>query len=291
MYGWSPELDEVIPGKAIKRFELAECGDEVLRRLAPYAGQVRKMSLLKSVRDFSLLAAFPHLEHLDLFEIPSLAPVNFAALPSLTKLTSEVKRIDGIEAAVQLRSLSLTCRIRDLVPLGALSNLEDLILESPPLQSLAGLEHLRNLRSLHLLGTKLAGLEGIGALTGLAELRLDLMPTLTSIDALRSLTTLRKLEIVECYRIADVSPIASLVDLEYLDLTIGGEIPDLAFLTPLRGLRYCILSTKVADGNLSVLRALPELFFLFLFLPPEYAGHYSQEDLDALAEKRRRLPR
>jgi Leucine-rich repeat (LRR) protein len=288
--GWPSDLGEIIQCDKVQRFHLSDCDDSVVRILAQVASYLVDLSVSyegNRIRDWSLLGGFSSLERLSLGDIPSFALVDFAALPHLRYLEGQSKSLNGLEKAVSLRELSLTCPISNLSSLAPLQNLEQLILESRKLESVAGIEELHRLRDLDLVGGSIESLSGLEAAPTLEILHLQDLKRLTCIDAVAELPRLRILWIDKCKKIADLTPIGKVVQLKKLWLEFLDEIPSISFLSALRSLRYVLMGgTLVKDRDLSVLLDLPELEFVVI--PAD--KHYPPDIIAALGDKLTPLP-
>ncbi|UOR00423.1 hypothetical protein MUN77_09595 [Leucobacter allii] len=152
---------------------------------------------------------------------PELALPRLRSLTVLGRLRVDPGMLPGLEhlAVVPDRAL------RDLpqllrLPLRGLELLR-LPVGGEIFEALAG----RPLERLALVsGTKLASLDGIAALPGLASLRLKNLSGLADVSALRALAELTRLDIQYCRRITDVTAIAALPKLERLTLVGCGSV-------------------------------------------------------------------
>ncbi|HEY6077766.1 MAG TPA: hypothetical protein VIW29_03140, partial [Polyangiaceae bacterium] len=107
--------------------------------------------------------------------------------------------------------------------------------------------------------------------------------SLALLDGIEALTQLRQLEVNSCRRIERLEPLSGLRQLRELQLCNDGRIASLA---PLLGLKHLSVflfyeSTDVADGDLSVLKKLPELEHV-VFMDRR---HYSHDADDFPARK------
>lgn len=208
-------------------------------------------------------------------------------LPELESLDVDdlhVKNVSGISRQPHLRRLTVDAYYTAPVDLSGLPELEEVHLEwgrgaesligSPRLQRLS-LNHypgrdlldlggdLGSVREFRIAGAgrleSLAGIERLHSLQGLRLLALRRLSTLDGIESLAS--TLTDLELDTCRRVHDLRPIGSLMCLKVLGVL---NCDDIDSLLPLEGLTelerfYFYESTKVADGDLSVLLRLPKL--------------------------------
>lgn len=172
--------------------------------------------------------------------LPEDAPLDCLALAGLrTVRTSDVERLDGLEHAVNLSSLTVErSRIASLQPLRGLDRLNTVILPGGSVPSLEPLRGLAHLQFLDLTDNRVT----------------DLTP----------LTELPQLSVVKLSgnSIADLSPLADSTELIVLEAD-GGQIED---LTPLSGRtelhRLKLNGNRVRDA--SVLSGLPRLAWLEL---------------------------
>ena len=166
--------------------------------------------------------------------LPEENPITQLAMLRLEKLTaieSQIENINGLEYAINLRSLALPVnQIHDITPLTNLVNLSSLSLRNNPIEDLSPLAHLTKLTYLNLSQVIIKDLTPLSNLTQLRELYL-ISCQLTDITPLANLTQLTWLNITVNW-IADISPLANLTQLEILDI-YRNPIVD---LSPLQGL-------------------------------------------------------
>ena len=117
---------------------------------------------------------------------------------------------------------------------------------------------LERLRLTHAL--KLARLH-FGSNVSVLDLSITLARRLTSLEGLQQLAALDSLEVANCKAIRSLGPVAELPSLTRLNFSDCGEVES---LTPLKGntsLEEISFwgSTVIKDGNISVLRTLPNL--------------------------------
>ena len=146
-------------------------------------------------------------------------------------------------------------------------------LEGTPVQNLAGIEYLTNLKSLLLSDTEITDLTPLSELVGLEILILN-DTEMTDLSPLSGLSSLRVLGL-EFTGVVDLSPLSGLSSLEQLDLTDTGVV-DLSPLSGLANLEALTLNeTGVVD--LSPLSGLASLRWL------EIAGNTPVVDLSPLS--------
>ncbi len=169
-------------------------------------------------------------------------PLRFECFPRLTAcgLDWGQRDADSILGCTSLRSLNVG-RIprKDLADFTSLVNLDSLAIGSSPIESLRGIDALVQLKSLCLGALrKLADLSGLEGLGRLDWLEIQSCRKVRSLERVSALEHLRTLHLNDCGEIESLRPIANLRDLEVL-LFYG--------------------TTRVADGDLSMLRELPRL--------------------------------
>ncbi|MDO5070147.1 MAG: hypothetical protein Q4D78_08165 [Neisseria zoodegmatis] len=156
--------------------------------------------------DFSGVSAYPELSKFGVYELPEniieirnieqiyqlkqlrslvimdkkMAAIDLAQLPQLEILTCDPcdpKHIINIDKAHNLKAAKLwSYKGKDLTEFSKLEKLESLELMNPSIYSLKGIEHMRALKDITLLGTR--KLEDVSLL----EKSLDKLPNLTRVD-------------------------------------------------------------------------------------------------------------
>lgn len=173
-----------------------------------------------------------------------LAEIELDRLPELRELSADWGQIRrSLRFVSHLERLFIQSYSElDLAPLADLSSLASVVLKDyPQLRSLDGVEGLRRLEVLAVhLGRDLEDISALGR---------SPWPVLTA------------LQLPSCRGVADISPVASCVALRFFELSEGSEIPTVAPLAGLKRLErlYLYGSTKVADGDLGPIAALPRL--------------------------------
>jgi len=147
----------------------------------------------------------------------------------------------------------------DLTRFATLDSLTRLELgEGRKLQQTAGIERLQQLTFLGLyFQHNLKSLTGMNELSSLLELAVENCKRLESIEAVSALTSLRQFKLADCAEIPSLQPLANLSNLERF----------LAWGT-----------TRIADGDLSVLTRLPRLRQIAMRTRREY--HPSVEEVE-----------
>jgi hypothetical protein len=239
--GWQDEYADVIERERLEALSISVRGGDLtflerlpgLRGLVLNAGDVRDLSPVQALRDLTTLT-------LNTPAKPRIA-FDFNAFEQLETLRAYWN--PGFASLFERGSLRTLWLFGppgpDLTALAPLQRLERLELsQGRKLVSTAGVEALRALRFLGLYQQGgLKDLAGVDALD-LHELALESVKGIDSLDVVRGLRHLRRLKVANCGEIASLAPLAGLSELEQF---LAWE------------------STRVVDGDLSVLLELPAL--------------------------------
>lgn len=174
-------------------------------------------------KNLSRLAEFPRLEYLNVARANDKAIAHLRGLNNIVSLHVRLGTYTDISWSASMTSL------RDLI-----------IDENVKLVSLSGLEKLRGLRTLSILGLRrLSSIDRIASLTGLIGLRLKHgyvsgMPDRMHIKSIRPLASLVNLRMLDLVGVeiadGDITPIASLTRLEKISVSPNFEIKQMALL-------------------------------------------------------------
>jgi len=188
-----------------------------------------------------------------------------ARLAQLTRLhapDAAISDLSGIENLVHLGELHIYGynTIRDVTPLGHLTELTDLSLARNRIEDIGPLAAVRTLTSLDLYGNPIRDVSPLAGLAGLIRLRLGSGERLQSLEALAGLTRLSRLELLD-NSVADVRALAALPQLTRLSLARNPHSSD---VTPLGGIQSLEIleleGTAVSDiGPLGALSRLTTL--------------------------------
>jgi hypothetical protein len=137
---------------------------------------------------------------------------------------------------------------------------------------------LNNLISLDIAQSGLDRLEGISKLHQLEVLMLQDLRKLVEASEISNLKKLTDLRLGNCKKITNLDFISSLTSLKTLELYSMGTIPSLDFLKDLTNLESLNFegSTIIEDGNLNILKSLPNLK-LTIF---KYRKHYTHKAIE-----------
>lgn len=175
-------------------------------------------------------------------EVSDGATLDLGRLPLVKSLAAEWPGVrETFSAASSLCSVVLmNYDAPDFVELGSHERLRALTIKvAPRLQSVAGLELFKQLETFALFGA----------------------PQLRDVDALTAARGLKELQLEDCRLLSDLDFVRCLDGLEFLNVSDCGEIDSLTPLARLAMLRslHAWGSTRIADGDLTVLLHLPKL--------------------------------
>ena len=206
----------------------------------------------------------PNLKHAvrERLELPDEVPITQLQMLRLKKLTAkeaEIENINGLEHAINLRSLVLPVNqiqditpltnlvnlnalnldendIRDITPLTNLVDLNSLRLAENDIQDITPLTNLVNLNALTLRENPIQDISPIANLTKLTDLNLSGV-IIEDLTPLSNLTQLEELHATYC-QITDITPLADLTQLVVLNLRANQivDVTPLANLTQLEKL-------------------------------------------------------
>ena len=142
------------------------------------------------------------------------------------------------------------------------------------------LSHLINLDTLHLSFSKIESLKGCNSLSKLQCLYLHNNRTLKDISDLQHVSqSLKALRIENCPNIHDYSVLQTLNNLELLELSGKGSIPDLSFIRNMPNLKTLLFSINVLDGDLSLCDKLSWVY------SEQNRKHYNRKDRELPKDK------
>jgi hypothetical protein len=144
-------------------------------------------------------------------------PTDMLSLTHLDGQARNIRSLTGLEAAVNLQSLSLRFnRINDVTPLAGLANLSSLYLNDNEVHDVSPLGGLTDLRHLDLHDNEISDVSVLSGLVNVTFLALRQNP-LSDISALSGMSNLSELSLMATH-VSDISPLASLTSLRYVDL-------------------------------------------------------------------------
>lgn len=211
--------------------------------------------------DYGFLERLPELECLDItdWNAKDISAVNgLSHLRYLSVETSCKSEID-FERLPDLRKCAIEWRTKARSVFQH-TGIEDLFINKYPGKDFSAFEKM-NLKSLALPSTRIESFLSVDSLKNLEFLGVYIARNLSSLDGIQHLGRLTHLEVNDCVRISDVSPLRDLVRLEELHLCANKSIQSIKPLSGLSALKVFLFyeSTNVLDGDLSVLKALPNL--------------------------------
>ncbi|MCH4825899.1 hypothetical protein [Planococcus halocryophilus] len=166
------------------------------------------------------------------------------------------------------------------------STLERLNITNYPFEDLMTLQQLVCLKSLQLTSTKLQTLSGINHLKNLQLLDLYSCPKLISFESLNALKSLEEIVIESCKRIEKLDEIEGLENLRKFLLTNCGDIQSIEPLKNCLHLKKIFIGgkTTITDGDFSHLFELPKLKSCIFVEKKHYS--YKQKEVEAILRKR-----
>ena len=193
----------------------------------------------------------------------------------------EVNDILPIQQLTQLEFISLECDFRKPIDFtlfpnlktcqitwkaGAKSifqckNIEHLNIANYPAEDLTSINCHQELKILQLTSKKLNNLKGIDKFASLECIDLFECPNLQSFSMIESVESLRHLEVESCKGFKDIEPIGNLINLNVIVLNDCGKIESISPLKNCLSLEKVFFSgsTVIEDGDLSMLKSLPNL--------------------------------
>lgn len=153
------------------------------------------------------------------------------------------------------------------VNIGESKSIEILALWKFKKENLVEFERMENLKSLSLIKTKIKSLKGISRLRLLSDISISYAPDFLTIDD--SSSSLIQFKIESAKRFSDYNSFSKLINLQSLTIINSNDIQDIQFVKEMHKLaQFSIEQTKIIDGDIEVLRNVPNLFF-------EDKKHYS----------------
>jgi hypothetical protein len=196
------------------------------------------------LQDYTGLYSLKDLKILALDETKKDIDLNFEYLSTLQTLYVDWQpKMTGLKFLSNLKKLDIykfKSKNNDLEDLAGLCQLEELILTYGNMESLKGIEKVKNLKTL----------------------QLNYIFRLTNIDAIKFLHELECLEIESCKKIKSFQCIKELKNLNKLLLLKVGDIDSISFVTDLKKLNHFVFhETNVIDGDLSYCEGIEYVFF------------------------------
>jgi hypothetical protein len=240
---WSEELRNLMVQNGIRELMLNYARgwtDVEARFLSDLQFLIGLVLIHRTLGDDSVVQQLPHLRQLQLSTYCS-NPVDFSRLPQLEDCAISWRR--GIDKLFESKIL------------------QRLYLLDAPEKTLSKFSHMQSLAQLSLSGGLLESTSGIEPVERLQQLGLYHLRRLRSISGVSTLRELRVLEVEKCPGVSAIAEVASLRKLQRLRLDDCGPVDSLKELQDHSHLEevYFVGSTKIIDGDLSVLFELPSL--------------------------------
>jgi hypothetical protein len=242
---WTDAEARQVLASGISRVEIHGFGQSALPSLSSLHGFAELVVLTLNIMSDTAVTELTDLSALSL-ETYVRDQIDFRVFKRLERLHLNWR--PGAETALEneaIRNLSLSRYPHtDLRPLAKLVGLQGLrIANAPNLTSLAGITELPDLKRLWLIDDReLATVDDLAAgKPALVDLLIDACRNVRNVDGLAAQTSLQSVSLLEDGRIASLRPLTSLRDLRLL-IFYG--------------------STRIEDGDLSLLLDLPNLTFV-----------------------------
>lgn len=198
----------------------------------------------RDLQDYTGLYSLKDLKILALDETKKNIDLNFEHLSTLQTLYVDWQpKMKGLKFLSNLKKLQIykfKSKNKDLEDLAGLCQLEELVLTYGNMESLKGIEKVKNLK----------------------KLQLNYIFRLTNIDAIKFLHELECLEIESCKKIRSFQCIKELKNLNKLLLWKVGDIDSISFVADLKKLNHLVFGeSNVIDGDLSYCEGIEYVFF------------------------------
>jgi hypothetical protein len=141
------------------------------------------------------------------------------------------------------------------------TTLKHVFINNCPVTSLHAFDKLKNLEYLSLKSPKLESIGDVKTLQKLNFLGIYIAGELSSLEGIEQFHNLEMLEIERCRKISNIEPVKALKKLQRLMIANCGKIDSLKPVAELKKLREIFFheSTNILDGNLAILKSLPNL--------------------------------
>jgi Leucine-rich repeat (LRR) protein len=261
---WTPDVVRVMREEQLKDLRLShytEWKDKSIEFLREVPFLERLDLWAVGIRDISPLYELVNLKCLSLNMVT--ASIQFQRFPALQDL-----RIAGYRREVPFKSLPALQRV-DLGNWNAsvyseifhAKHLRRLSISGYTGADLSQFHELKHLEELGLGASSIKSLTGASQMPRLRRLALTLVNRLQDLSGLEDCGSLTHLSIEKAKILRNIDAISKLNDMQELGIS---DCPRLESIRPIRGLSkirtvYMSHTTRVADGDLSVLKALPQL--------------------------------
>lgn len=142
----------------------------------------------------------------------------------------------------------------------------------PKSRDLIDLQKLQNLKHAEFISAAIDTLNGVEKLKNLEALELYYMRSLQTIEGVEQLPRLKNVRLGSCKKVESIEPLRLMTQLEWLALENMGDIPSLEPIKTLSKLHTLALyETKITDGNMSHLYQMKQMKKLLY----KYYKHYT----------------
>lgn len=209
---WDEQLKNVMLEQGIQHLRLSRSADWEDQDI----DFLKSLNFLKGIeiyaydiKDVNVLLHLPTLEHIGLgCELSVELDISqFKHLKIF--FSSHSKKLKKWWEVSTLERLNITSYpFEDLMPLQQLVALKSLQLTSTKLQTLNGINHLKNLQLLDLYScSKLISLDSLSALKSLEEIEIESCKRIEKLDEIEGLENLRKFLLIDCVNIESIEPL------------------------------------------------------------------------------------
>lgn len=217
------------------------------------------------------------------------------SIEELNIIDGKTPCLSGLASMVSLKNLSISCHTTGDVDFSKLKNLqycyltwwtganslfevislEGLYLNEAKLKDFSVVQNLENLHSLIIGNSSVTSLEWLPKLKKLSRLELLNAKKVEDFTPIASCDRLEKLTISGCPKLSTLEFVSSLQHLKLLNISDSHNIESLKPLSNVNSLKavaFAGTKTNILDGDLSVLKGLPNLSML-MFLDRKHYSH------------------
>lgn len=194
------------------------------------------------------------------WKINDLTPLY--ALPSLFYLgvQADIKKKFELKKIHELKVLKIVFNTK-VTDLNECINLEHINIVNFPYESFVKISNLTKLKRVQITSKKLISTEGISNFPGIEEIDFHDCKKLTTFSGFGKVDNLTKIQLSNCPGINEFEDIGLALNLETLIVENCGKLKTINHLTNCKKLKRILIigNTSIEDGDLSVLKTLPNL--------------------------------
>jgi len=234
------------------------------------SGEWKNLAFLENVKDYiTKFRLYTHSDNENLLGLSHLSKLIYLSLEVLSKSSLDFSFFSQLKTCKLYWNKNYSYNLFDN------NNLKKLSISYWKSAEFQPFCQLNNLISLDIAQSGLTDLGGISKLYQLEVLMLQDLRKLVEASEISNLKKLTDLRLGNCKKLTNLDFISSLTSLKKLELYSMGIIPSLDFLKNLTNLESLNFegSTIIEDGNLNILKSLPNLK-LTIF---QYRKHYTHK--------------